>query len=88
MGLSKNLKEIDQTNAIHLSLWTRGFTSIEYIVHSSLMVVFTGMFDIGMIKKMLSQFLQLEEDRFIVGFHQQVKKERQKDWHHRHTKNK
>ena len=30
----------------------------------------------------------LEEDRFIVGFHQQVQKVREKDWHDRHIKKK
>ena len=31
---------------------------------------------------------QLEEDRFIVGFHQQVAKDRQKAWHDRNIKKK
>ena len=32
--------------------------------------------------------VELEEDRFIVGFHQQVQKEREKAWHDRHIKSK
>ena len=32
--------------------------------------------------------LALEEDRFIVGFHQKVQKAREKAWHDRHIKNK
>jgi hypothetical protein len=32
--------------------------------------------------------VELEEDRFIVGFHQQVHKEREKAYHDRHIKKK
>ena len=30
--------------------------------------------------------MELEEDRFLAGFHQQVQKEREKAWHDRHIK--
>jgi hypothetical protein len=36
----------------------------------------------------LSQLLQLEEDRFTAGFHQQVQKEREKAYHDIHIKRK
>jgi hypothetical protein len=32
--------------------------------------------------------MELEEDRFIAGFHQQVQKERENDYHDRHIKKK
>jgi hypothetical protein len=32
--------------------------------------------------------MELEEDRFIAGFHQQVQKEREKDYHDRHIRRK
>lgn len=32
--------------------------------------------------------VELEEDRFVVGFHQQVHKNREKAWHDRHIKSK
>ena len=32
--------------------------------------------------------VELEEDRFIVGFHQKVHKEREKDYHDTHIKRK
>ena len=32
--------------------------------------------------------VHLEKYRFLVGFHQQVKKYREKDWHNRHIKTK
>jgi hypothetical protein len=31
--------------------------------------------DIGVVQDRLAQLIKLEEDRFIVGFHQQVQKE-------------
>lgn len=34
------------------------------------------------------QLLALEEDRFIVGFHQQLQKERENAWHDKHIKKK
>jgi hypothetical protein len=30
--------------------------------------------------------LQLEEDQFVIGFHKQFYKEREKSWHDRHIK--
>jgi hypothetical protein len=32
--------------------------------------------------------MSMEEDRILAGFHQQVKKERDKAWHDRHIKRK
>lgn len=32
------------------------------------------------------QILELEEDRFLASFHQQVQKAREKAWHDRHIK--
>jgi hypothetical protein len=32
--------------------------------------------------------MELEEDRFIAGFHQQVQKEQEKSYHDRHIKKK
>ena len=36
----------------------------------------------------LTKILELEEDRFVVGFQQQVQKAREKAWHDRHIKKK
>jgi hypothetical protein len=32
--------------------------------------------------------MEMEEDRILAGFHQEVKKPRDKAWHERHIKNK
>lgn len=35
-------------------------------------------------EEFLTQFLKLEEDRFLAGFHQEVQKEHEKAWHDWH----
>jgi hypothetical protein len=62
--------------------------SMEYLVPSLRIVVFTGMDDTGVVQERLAQLVELEEDRFITGFHQQVQKEREKAYHDRHIKKK
>jgi hypothetical protein len=51
-------------------------------------VAFIDMDDTGTIHERLPQLVELEEDRFIAGFHQQVQKEREKAYHDRHIKKK
>jgi transposase InsO family protein len=45
---------------------------MEYLVPSLRIASFTGMDDIGDVQERLAQLVELEEDRFIAGFHQQV----------------
>ena len=49
-------------------------------------MAFTGMADHGAMEQRLAQLEELEEDRFLDGFHQQVKKECKKAWHDQHIK--
>jgi hypothetical protein len=42
----------------------------------------------GATQEILAQLMELEEDRIIVGFHQEVQKEKDKSWHDRHIKKK
>ena len=58
----------------------------EYIVPSLQIVALTGMFDREALEERLTQLEELEEERFLVGFHQQVKKQCEKAWHDRHIK--
>ena len=44
------------------------------------------MVDCETMEELLMQLLELEEDEFLAGFHQQVQKEREKAWHDRHIK--
>jgi len=59
---------------------------MEYIVPSLFIVTLTGMVDHGASEERLAQLAELKEDQFLVGFHQQVQKEREKSMHDRHIK--
>jgi hypothetical protein len=48
---------------------------MEYLVPSLIIATFTGMDDTYAVQDRLAQWMELEEDRFTVGFHQQVQKE-------------
>jgi hypothetical protein len=61
---------------------------MEYLVPSLRIVSFTDMDDTGNVQERLSQLVELDEERFVVGFHQQVQKEREKAYHDRHIKKK
>lgn len=59
---------------------------MEYIVLSLWIAALTNMVDHDTMQECLAQLMELEEDRFLVGFHQQVQKEHEKAWHDQHTK--
>ena len=61
---------------------------MEYILPSLRIAQLTKMADTDMMDERLAQLLNLEEDRFIIGFHQKVQKAREKAWHDRHIKHK
>ena len=62
---------------------------MEYIVPSLRTIsVVTGMDDTKALEERIAQLIHIEEDCFIVGFHQQVAKDIQKAWHDRHIKKK
>jgi hypothetical protein len=61
---------------------------MEYLVPSLRITAFMDMDDTGVVQERLTQLVELEEDRFIAGFHQQVQKEREKAYHDRHIKKK
>jgi hypothetical protein len=42
----------------------------------------------GAIQEILSSLMEMEEDRILVGFHQEVEKARDKYWHEKHIKRK
>jgi hypothetical protein len=46
--------------------------SMEYLVPSLIIVTFTDMDDTSTAPERHSQLVELEEDKFIVGLHQQV----------------
>jgi len=61
---------------------------MEYLVLILRISSFIDMDDTSVVRERLSQLVELEEDRFIVGFHRQVQKEREKAYHDRHIKKK
>ena len=61
---------------------------MEYIVPILCIAAATGMADEAALEEQETQLVQLEEDCFITGFQQRVKKDRQKPWHGHHIKNK
>jgi hypothetical protein len=42
---------------------------MEYLVPSLRIVAFTDMDDTSVVRERLSQLVELEEDRFVAGFH-------------------
>jgi hypothetical protein len=52
--------------------------TMEFILPSMHIETITNISDSHAIEEILSQLVQLEEDRFVPGFHQQVQKEREK----------
>ena len=59
---------------------------MEYIVPSLKIAALTDSEDEEIVKERLLHLVELEEDRFIAGFHQQVQKNKEKDLHDRHIK--
>jgi len=46
--------------------------SLEYLIPSLHVATITNMTKRGAVQKRLSQFMELEEDMIMVGFHQEV----------------
>jgi len=61
---------------------------MEFIMLSMCIETITDISDSSIIEERLSQLLQLEEDRFVTLFHQQVQKDREKACHDQHIKKK
>ena len=61
---------------------------MEYIIPSLWITTAIGMDDSEALEECIAQLIHLEEDRFVVGFHQHVEKDQQKVWHDHHVKNK
>jgi hypothetical protein len=40
----------------------------------------------GVVKDRLNQLMDMEQDKILTGFHQEVQKERDKSWNDRHIK--
>ena len=81
-------KKLTSRNPFHLVYGQEVVMPMEYIVPILRIVVITYMTYIGVVEEILSQLVQLEEDHFVVGDHQNIEKERHKVWNDHHIKNK
>jgi hypothetical protein len=68
-------KKMTMQNPFKLVYGLEAVVPMEYLVHSLRIVAFTDMDDSGIVQDRLAQLVELEEDRFIARFHQQVQKE-------------
>lgn len=59
---------------------------MEYIVPRLCIASFIGMAYCGALEEWIAQLTELQQDRFLAGFHQHVQKEHEKAWHDRHIK--
>jgi hypothetical protein len=81
-------KKLTMQTPFKLVYGLEALVPMEYLVPSLRIISFTGMDDTGTVQERLAQLVELEEDRFIAGFHQQVQKGREKAYHDRHIKKK
>jgi hypothetical protein len=62
--------------------------TMKFILLSLCVAAITDLSDFGAIEEILSQLLQLEEDQFFVGLHQQFQKEQENEWNDKNIKKK
>jgi hypothetical protein len=72
---STTCKKLTMETPFKLVYGLEAVVPMEYLVPSLRIVAFTDMDDTGVVHERLAQLVELEEDRFIAGFHQHVQKE-------------
>jgi hypothetical protein len=85
------MKNVDRDTQDTSSSGTTPFEAIvplEFLVPSLCVVAIIHMTKRGTVQERLNQLMNMEEDRILAGFHQQVQKTRDKDCHDRHIKKK
>jgi hypothetical protein len=61
---------------------------LEFLVPSLCVASITNITERGIVKEILNQLMEMEEDRILARFHQEVQKASDKAWHDRHIKRK
>jgi hypothetical protein len=84
MTTCKNL----QNTPFKLVYGQEAVVPLEFLVPSLHVATITNMIERGIVQERLSQLMELEEDKILEGFHQEVQKSRDKSWHERHIKKK
>jgi transposase InsO family protein len=59
---------------------------LEFLVPSMCVETITNMTERGIVQERLSQLMEMEEEKILAGFHQELQKERDKAWHNKHIK--
>jgi hypothetical protein len=81
------IKLIGQTPFI-LVYGKEAVVPLEFQVPSLRVAIITNMTKRGVVQERLNQLMEMEEDRILAGFHQEVQKVRNKAWHEKHIKKK
>jgi transposase InsO family protein len=68
-------KKLTMQTPFRLVYGLEAVVPMEYLVPSLRIVAFIDMDDNGVVHERLAHLVELEEDRFIAGFHQRVQKE-------------
>jgi hypothetical protein len=66
----------------------KAVVSLEFLVPILRVATITNMIERGTIKERLNKLMEMEEDRILVGFHQEVQKARDKAWNDIHINRK
>jgi hypothetical protein len=83
------MQEANREDTLQVGVWTRSNSSLGLFDTKSMHIAtITDMIERGATQERLAQLMELEEDKIIVGFHQEVQKEKDKAWHDRHIKKK
>jgi hypothetical protein len=73
MGIQYYMREVDRTYTIQIGVWEESSSTIPiYGTQSTGVEEITNMTERGTIKERLHQLMEMEEDRILVGFHQEV----------------
>jgi len=84
----KTCKKLTGQTPLRLVYGQEAVMPMEYNVPSLRIATVRDMAYPNIMKERMSQILALEEVRFIAGFHQQVRKAREKAWNDRNIKKK
>jgi hypothetical protein len=61
---------------------------LEFLVPSLHVEEIANMIERGTVKERINQLMEMEDDKILAGFHQEVQKARDKYWHEKHVKRK
>jgi hypothetical protein len=83
---STTCKQLIRNTPFRLVYGQEAMVPLEFLVPSLRVAAIIDMTERGVVQERIIQLMNMEEDRILVGFHQEVKKERDKSWHDKHIK--